>query len=245
MRKLFLLRLSTCEKEIMGILWSAGKSLSTNEVLEMWPADPKPSYNTLATHLTRLTHKNFVEHRKRQGDKTLYYSPIINRARYQQRITLSICMLTLICISAVAGIIVTLPYFGIWKDARHEEEPKTTPVIKQQSISSDTIDVVNDEKQIVPQPSFNAEYEGGMEGVQEYFEQHWQSEHEGRVYLQLTIDETGRVTDAKALLDPSTNPELAKEAETVAMQMPQWKPAMNKGVKVKTKVTIAVVLIND
>lgn len=247
MRSFFLLRLSTCEREIMNILWSSGRSLSTNDVLELWDGEDKPSYNTVATHLTRLSHKNFVEHKKRSGDKTFYYSPLINKAKYHQRLTVSMCMLVLVCITAVAAVVVCLPVFKSWRNGSEQPIiPKEKPTTEQPSmVTPDTTEALPTEKDIRPLPSLPAEFDGGEEGIQSFFEQHWQGENEGRVYLRLLIDRNGAVREAKAVMDPSTNPELAQEVEAIAMQMPSWKPATENGARVASRRTIAVVLLKE
>lgn len=245
MRSFFLLRLSACEKQIMDILWSAGRNLSVSEVLELWDGDTKPSYNAVATHLTRLSHKNFVEHRKRSGEKTLYYSPVINRAKYHQRLAITIGVIMVACMVAAAGIIVALPLLRERHIDHQNDVPKPAPAVEQTVVKPDTIEAMPKEKDIVLQPSLSAEYPGGEEAVQDFFEQHWLHENEGRVYLHLLIDKEGRVREAKAELDPSTTPELAKELEKTAMKMPRWKPATEHGVAVSSRVTVAVVLLND
>lgn len=246
MRSFFLLRLSACEREIMDILWSSGRSMSTNDVLELWEGEEKPSYSTVATHLTRLSHKNFVEYKKRSGDKTFYYSPAINRAKYHQRLAVSMCMLVVICLTTVAAVIVSLPVIRSWRNSEQQDVPKPVPAVKQPAaVVADTVEALPMEKDIRQQPSLPAEFEGGEEGIQRFFEEHWQGENEGRVYLRLLIDKKGVVREAKAVLDPSTNPELAKEAEAIAMQMPSWKPATENGAPVATRRTIAVVLLKE
>lgn len=240
MRSFFLFRLSACERRIMDILWSSGRSMSANDVLELWDGDDKPSYNTLATHLTRLSHKNFVEYRKRSGDKTFFYSPVINRAKYHQRLALSMCMLVLVCLTVAAAVVVSLPVFRSWRGAEQKEKP--APAVERPAvIKKDSVEAMPTEKEIRQLPSLPAEFEGGEEGIQRFFEQHWQGENEGRVYLRLLIDKNGRVREAKAVMDPSTDPELAREAEAIALQMPAWKPATENGVHVATRCTIVFV----
>lgn len=240
MRPFFLFRLSACERDIMDILWSSGRGMSANDVLALWEGDDKPSYNTIATHLTRLSHKNFVEHRKRSGDKTFYYSPVINRAKYHQRLALSMCLLVLVCLTVAAAVVVSLPVFRTW------HTPKPSPSTHHLSPKSKQPSPPTQKPTpITQQPSLPAEFEGGDEGIQRFFEEHYQGENEGRVYLRLLIDENGRVREAKAVMDPSTNPDLAAEAETIALQMPLWTPATEHGTNVASERTIVVVLLND
>lgn len=244
MRKFFLLRLSDCESQIMDILWSAGKSLCVHDVLELWKGEPKPSYNTVSTHLTRLTHKRFIEYKKRSGDKTLYYAPVINRARYHQRLIMSVALTLIICLTAVAGILLSLPFISVWKNDGQDNAPLPADDKEKTVIVPDTINEPLD-KNVNIHPSFTAEFIGGEDSIQSFFEHHWNHENEGRVYLRLLIDKSGKVCEAKAIMDPSTNPDMAKEVESIAVKMPHWKPATEEGSPVASMVTICVVLLND
>lgn len=244
MRRFFLLRLSDCESQIMDIMWSAGRSLCVHDVLELWKDEPKPSYNTVSTHLTRLTHKNFIEYKKRSGDKTLYYAPVINRARYHQRLIMSMALILIVCLTAVAGILFSLPFISVWENDSNNSVPAPADGIEKNITVPDTI---REPLAIEPNlhPSLNAEYVGGEDSIQSFFEHHWSHENEGRVYLRLLIDKSGKVCEAKAVMDPSTNPDMAKEVENIAINMPHWKPATDHGSPVASMATICVVLLND
>lgn len=62
---------------------------------------------------------------------------------------------------------------------------------------------------------------------------------EGTVYIQFTITETGKVTDAQIV--KSVDPELDKEALRVISAMPHWTPGKNdKGQAVAVKTTLPV-----
>lgn len=245
MRSFFLLRLSACEKEIMDIVWSAGRSLCAHDILELWKGNPKPSYNTISTHLTRLAHKNFIEYKKRSGDKTLYYSPVINRARYHQRLAVSVALILLVCLTAVAGLLFTLPFIWVGKHNNQNIAPMSSEVTENNIPASDTLIVETLKKDVVLHPTLHAEFEGGEDSIQSFFEHHWEHENEGRVYLRLLIGKTGRVLEAKAIMDPSTNVDMAKEVEDIAVMMPSWKPATNQGAPVASWTTICIVLLNE
>lgn len=248
MRGVFLLRLSSSEKVIMDILWSSGKGMSTQELVDRLP-DPKPSYNTTATHLKRLSHKNFVEYKKKDGDKTFYYSPVISRGGYMTRTVVSLALLIVVGITTVGAIVVHIPFFKHLLEPQNN--PATVPMESKVEVRDTTsitpIDEPEEEQEVVKQPSVRAEYPGGLEAVQDYFDKATEGLGlpDGRVYLKITIDSKGKVIETKAIMDASTEPELARKAEALALAMPNWTPAKNNGTAVSSTITIPVLFLSE
>ena len=72
--------------EIMNILWDAGRSMTTHEIIEHYP-EPHPAYSTIATFLKILTNKGFVaSHRAEGGGKTFCFQPLVTREVYTSRV---------------------------------------------------------------------------------------------------------------------------------------------------------------
>lgn len=70
--------LTKAEERIMRILWELEKGF-TRDILEQFEKD-KPSYTTVATVLTVLEQKGFVEH-KMLGNSKQYY-PLVSKSKY-------------------------------------------------------------------------------------------------------------------------------------------------------------------
>lgn len=78
--------LTRAEMDVMNILWSSGRGMTTHHILEQYP-EPKPAYSTVATFMKILTTKGFVSHRKREnGGKTFYYYPLVTREEYTRQV---------------------------------------------------------------------------------------------------------------------------------------------------------------
>jgi len=68
-----------------------------------------------------------------------------------------------------------------------------------------------------------------------YPEEAWKNNISGRVFVEVTIDVDGSLTDAKVIR--SVHPLLDAEALRVVNSSPQWTPAKNRGKSVKAKLT--------
>ena len=84
--------------------------------------------------------------------------------------------------------------------------------------------------QIAQRPTFNGgdanEFSKWVNQNLRYPEKCRQSKVQGRVTLQFTVTETGKVADVKVLR--SVNPELDKEAARVVSESPDWTPGRNE-----------------
>ena len=63
-------------------------------------------------------------------------------------------------------------------------------------------------------------------------------EIEGKVYIQISINELGEVSYQKVI--KSIHPSLDNEAIRVVKLMPNWKPGINEGLVVKSTFTIPI-----
>lgn len=77
--------LTRAEMEVMNILWSSGKSMTTNQVVDCF-TEPHPAYTTVATFLKILTAKGFVGYNRQQGSKAFCFFPLISRAEYTRQV---------------------------------------------------------------------------------------------------------------------------------------------------------------
>lgn len=73
--------LTTLELKVMNILWRLKKAF-VKDVLEDWPNDTKPAYNTISTTIRILEDKGFVAHEA--FGRTHQYFPLINKNAYQK-----------------------------------------------------------------------------------------------------------------------------------------------------------------
>ncbi|MFA7273666.1 MAG: energy transducer TonB [Crocinitomicaceae bacterium] len=101
------------------------------------------------------------------------------------------------------------------------------------------------EEQIIEFPEVEAEFKGGMKGLQNYIAKNIRypkeaiaNNIEGKVYLAFTIDEKGKV--GNIVVERGADPALDKEAIRVIRQMPKWKPGKMKNKKVKTRVRLPI-----
>ena len=78
--------LTNGEMEVMNILWDNNRSLTINEMLDLFP-DPKPAYTTVATLLKILEQKGYVEHFKKDGvGRSFYFLPTMTREKYTTQV---------------------------------------------------------------------------------------------------------------------------------------------------------------
>ncbi|WP_321479129.1 M56 family metallopeptidase [uncultured Bacteroides sp.] len=88
-------------------------------------------------------------------------------------------------------------------------------------------------------------YQGGMEGLMHYLASNikypvdaQQAKAQGRVIVQIIIDENGNVTHPSIIR--SVSPSLDAEAIRVVSSMPKWTPGSQKGKNVKVKYTLPI-----
>lgn len=74
--------LTPLELKVMNILWKL-KEAFVKEILEKWPDDDKPAYNTVSTTVRILQEKGYIYH-KAYG-RTHQYFPKISKLEYQKR----------------------------------------------------------------------------------------------------------------------------------------------------------------
>lgn len=70
------------ELKIMNILWSVKQGF-VNDILDNWPDEPKPAYNTVSTIVRILDKKGFVSHEA--FGRSHRYEPAITKRQYQFR----------------------------------------------------------------------------------------------------------------------------------------------------------------
>ena len=66
----------------MNVLWRLRKAF-VNDIIDEWPEDKTPAYNTVSTIVRILQKKGFVEH-KAYG-RSHQYHPAVTKAQYQKR----------------------------------------------------------------------------------------------------------------------------------------------------------------
>ena len=71
-------KMTEAEKEIMDILWAAGRSLTTNEILKKLPTSK--AQTTVITFLARLIEKGIVK--ATRISKANYYEPRVTKQEY-------------------------------------------------------------------------------------------------------------------------------------------------------------------
>ncbi len=83
-------KISDAEMEVMKIIWSSEKSMSSGEISEQLPKERKVKITTLLTFLSRLTEKGLLDFEKK-GRKNYYYSIVSEEAyrRFESRQFLS------------------------------------------------------------------------------------------------------------------------------------------------------------
>ena len=85
-----------------------------------------------------------------------------------------------------------------------------------------------------------AEFPGGMSGLQEFLAKNVKYPEDcavegtqGKVYVEFVIEKNGKISNVK--IKRGVYPSLDKESMRVIGLMPKWKPAKNRGQKVRTK----------
>ncbi|MDX2286912.1 MAG: BlaI/MecI/CopY family transcriptional regulator [Bacteroidia bacterium] len=75
--------LTPLELKVMNVLWSLGKAF-VRELVEQWPEEKEPKFNTVSTIVRILEKKGFVGHEP-VGRGHCYY-PLISKRKYQQHL---------------------------------------------------------------------------------------------------------------------------------------------------------------
>ena len=74
--------LTPLELKVMDVLWALGKGF-VKDILENWPDEPRPAYNTISTIVRILQDKkDFISHEAH--GRTHEYYPLISKEEYQQ-----------------------------------------------------------------------------------------------------------------------------------------------------------------
>ncbi len=73
--------LTALELKVMNILWKKKKAF-IKDLLEVWPEEPKPAYNTVSTMVRILEEKGFVDHEA--FGRTHQYFPVVTKSQYQK-----------------------------------------------------------------------------------------------------------------------------------------------------------------
>ncbi len=74
--------LTSLELKVMNLLWTKEQAF-VKELIQAWPDDPKPAYNTVSTVVRILEDKEYVSHKA--FGRTYQYFPIVTQADYQKR----------------------------------------------------------------------------------------------------------------------------------------------------------------
>lgn len=75
--------LTPLELKVMNILWQL-KQAFVKEIINEWPEEPKPKYNTVSTIVRILEEKGYAAH-EAQG-RSHRYHPLITKGKYQQKL---------------------------------------------------------------------------------------------------------------------------------------------------------------
>jgi len=98
---------------------------------------------------------------------------------------------------------------------------------------------------VVEDPDVEAEFKGGMEGLQKFISENIQYPQdaithkiEGKVYLSFVVLENGKVTEIIVIRGVDTL--LDREAKRLIATMPAWKPGEKNGKPVTTRLRIPI-----
>lgn len=73
------------EMQVMNILWNMQRGACVADIQKQYP-EPQPAYTTIATFLKILEQKGFVERRKGNTGKLLFFSPLMTKERYCRQV---------------------------------------------------------------------------------------------------------------------------------------------------------------
>lgn len=79
--------LTGLELQVMNLLWDKEKAF-VKELVEEWPQEPKPAYNTVSTVVRILEEKEFVSHEA--FGRSHQYFATVRREEYQKRLMRSV-----------------------------------------------------------------------------------------------------------------------------------------------------------
>lgn len=251
------LQLTDNEKTVMEILWKSGRHLSVYDVMEQY-GDPKPAYTTLSTTISRMLHKGIVDYSRGKG-KTYYYYPKISKAAYchgqshdkdgvRRLILLIICIMFAFFVAAVCirQFSLLLDMGGpkperIEEKKEHGRRRKTTAKAGPATAYSSTAQPETprgDGSSVMGNIEANVdqlpEYPDDIAALQAFIRQYFTDEYSGRCYVQVLIDENGKMVDIAFL--GSSIPHVRKEKLLVSSKT--WTPARKDGKSVATHVII-------
>lgn len=245
-------RLTKSEMTVMSILWKAGRHLTVYEVLEHFD-EPKPTYTTVSTVISRMMHKGIVAYNKGKG-KTYYYYPILSKAAYYKLNSSSeyVRKLVLIIICVMCSFIVAAIC------VKH----MTSYISREKSIKQDNNDIVSSssaeaDKQLASEEHGAIdeniqndresepliieenvdqlpEYTCGIEAIQDVIVPYMVNGHVGRCYAKCLIDEEGNMVDVSFVGYDIPDIDKAELLRNVG----SWIPARKDGRSVATYITI-------
>ncbi|MBK9450646.1 MAG: BlaI/MecI/CopY family transcriptional regulator [Bacteroidetes bacterium] len=79
--------LTGLELQVMNQLWDREKAF-VKAVVDEWPHEPKPAYNTISTVVRILEEKGFVSHEA--FGRSHQYFPLVKREEYQKNLMKSV-----------------------------------------------------------------------------------------------------------------------------------------------------------
>ena len=79
--------LTGLELQVMNQLWDREKAF-VKALVDEWPQDPKPAYNTVSTVVRILEDKGFVSHEA--FGRSHQYFPLVKREEYQKNLMKSV-----------------------------------------------------------------------------------------------------------------------------------------------------------
>ena len=75
--------LTGLELQVMNLLWDKGKAF-VKALVDEWPHEPKPAYNTVSTVVRILEEKGFIGHEA--FGRSHQYFPAVQREEYQKNL---------------------------------------------------------------------------------------------------------------------------------------------------------------
>ncbi len=103
--------LTPLELKVMNILWGLKKAF-VKEILERWPDERKPAYNTISTTIRILQEKEYVSYQA--FGRTHQYYPLVSKFEYQKRLVTNVLQ------DAFSGSVSSL--FSALVDEKHVSE---------------------------------------------------------------------------------------------------------------------------
>jgi BlaI family transcriptional regulator, penicillinase repressor len=79
--------LTGLELQVMNLLWDRERAF-VKALVDEWPLEPKPAYNTVSTVVRILEEKEFVSHEA--FGRSYQYFPLVTREEYQKNLMKSV-----------------------------------------------------------------------------------------------------------------------------------------------------------